>query len=104
MLYKSRITPGGFARVTWGENDEYEVHATVSDFDAGVNWVRPEDCYPPEGGEVEIIKVLHNGVPMDVDKFLEMLSKEEQAWLDKDLFDAVDRTPYYDDCGGDLDD
>ena len=101
---RGTVTPGGPATVNWGEDDEYEVHAEVGEHDAGVTWALPENCYPPEGGEVEITEVRKNGVPVDKDAFWEALPQEEQARLERALFEAVKRTPDYDDCGGDMDD
>lgn len=97
-------TPGGNSKVTWGEDGEYEIEAEVSDYDPGRAWGRPENCYPPEGGEVEITSVKKHGVVVDTDEFWKGLSEAEQTRLDRALFNAVDRTPDFDDCGGDFED
>lgn len=48
----------------WFEREdetEVEVIYTITDYDPGVSWGPPENCYPPEGGEVEIIRVMKDG-------------------------------------------
>ena len=92
------------SQVTWGEDGEYTVEAYVSPYDPGRTWGPPENCYPPEGGEVEITSVKKGDQEIDADKFWESLSAEDQTKLDEALFNAVDRTPDCDDCGGDFED
>lgn len=38
---------------------EYEVHAEVSPYDPGRTYGPPEDCYPPEGNDVEVKEVYY---------------------------------------------
>lgn len=42
------------------DGTEVTVEYTISDYDPGVCSGPPEDCYPPEGGEVEIVKVFND--------------------------------------------
>lgn len=37
---------------------EYEIEYTISDYDPGRTSGPPEKCYPPEGGEVEILEIV----------------------------------------------
>jgi len=39
----------------------YEIECDVTPYDPGRTWGDPEKCYPPEGGEVEIVSVKLNG-------------------------------------------
>ena len=40
---------------------EVEVEFEATDYDPGVCSGPPENCYPPEGGDVEITSVTYNG-------------------------------------------
>ena len=44
-----------------------ELTFTISPYDPGVRSGPPEDCYPPEGGEVEILSVLRDGKEFELD-------------------------------------
>ncbi len=47
---------------------ELRVEATVSDCDTGRTYGPPEDCYPPEGGEVEdLVAYGPDGLEFDLD-------------------------------------
>lgn len=39
----------------------YEIECDVTPYDPGRTWGDPEKCYPPEGGECEIVSVKLNG-------------------------------------------
>ena len=43
-----------------------EVKFNATPFDPGVTYGPPENCYPPEGGEVEILSVLYNDKPLEL--------------------------------------
>lgn len=42
---------------------ELEITGTVSQYIPAVTHLAPENCYPSEGGEVEILSILHHGQP-----------------------------------------
>lgn len=42
---------------------EVTVEYSITPYDPGVSWGPPESCYPPEGGEVEIVKVFSDDEP-----------------------------------------
>jgi len=54
----------------FGEDNKLEITASVGPYDPGRSHGPPEDCYPPEGGEVEItlcelVAPNGTGVPFD---------------------------------------
>ena len=77
-----------FERVTDETADEVEVFYTISDFDPGVSSGPAESCYPAEGGEVEITKVLLNG------KEIDWTSEEDEEWSNK-IFNEHDFSDDY---------
>ena len=50
------------------DDDEFdiEVEYTVSRFDPGRTYGLPEDCYPPEGGEIEDFHATQDGKPIEL--------------------------------------
>jgi hypothetical protein len=63
---------------------EWEVELTVSAYHPGVTTGLPENCYPPEGGElesVELINILYDqgykDFPQEVQSILWKLHKDE---------------------------
>jgi hypothetical protein len=63
---------------------EWEVELTISDYDPGVISGLPENCYPPEGGELEGIKLInimydqgYKDFPQEIQKILWELHKDE---------------------------
>lgn len=46
------------------DGTEVTIEYTISDYDAGVSSGPAEICYPPEGGEVEIIKAFTDAGPV----------------------------------------
>lgn len=53
------------------------VHYTITDYDPGVTYGPAENCYPPEGGEVDIVKVMCNNIP------IEYTSDEAEKWCEE---------------------
>lgn len=73
---------------TYRETEDGEVELTVTytitAYDSGVSWGPPERCYPPEGGEVEIVSVT------DEDgNTIEPTEAELKAW-DTDIYEQHD--------------
>ena len=59
------------------DETEVTVEYTISAFDPGCTYGPAENCYPPEGGEVEIISV------KDLDgKPVQWTDDEAEAWAD----------------------
>jgi hypothetical protein len=59
---------------------DIEVRYRVEPYDPGQSFGPPEDCYPAEGGGVELLAVTHNGLPF------ELTEAEEDAltlWLEE---------------------
>ncbi|PSJ60793.1 hypothetical protein [Pseudaminobacter soli (ex Li et al. 2025)] len=46
------------------DETEVSVEYTISAYDPGNTYGPAESCYPPEGGEVEIIKVFNDAGPV----------------------------------------
>lgn len=82
-----------FERVTDDDAVEVEVFYTISDYDPGVLSGPPEDCYPPEGGEVEIQRVMLDG------KEIQITDDEAEKWADQ-----IAQTHDFDDYYGGYDD
>ena len=53
-----------------GEEVELKISAHISPYDPGRTYGSPEKCYPPEGGECEIISITSNKVEWE-DKLTE---------------------------------
>lgn len=69
------------------------VEYTISPFDPGNTYGPAENCYPPEGGEVEIIKVFNDAGPVN------STDAEDEKWCawiaenhdhDGDFYDDYD--------------
>lgn len=75
---------------TFERDDETEVTVeySITPYDPGRTSGPPEICYPPEGGEVEIVKVFS-----DTDTDIKITDAEEKAWIHK-IFEDHD----FDDC------
>lgn len=90
-----------------------EVTATREPYDPGVTNAAPENCYPPEGGEVEILTVKVDGkeVPesewsvwVSPDNLIDKAGEQEcphEPDYDEDRDDDREREPY--DASGDVD-
>jgi hypothetical protein len=63
---------------TWFKREDHEVEVfyNITPYDPGVSWGPAEHCYPAEGGEVEILRVLLDG------KEVEWTTEEDNAWAD----------------------
>jgi hypothetical protein len=59
------------------DETEVTVEYTISDYDPGVSSGPPEICYPPEGGEVEIIRVND-----EAGNDIKWTDDEDQKWVD----------------------
>lgn len=72
--------------MTFERDDETEVTVeySISDYDSGVSSGPAELCYPPEGGEVEIVKVFS-----DTDPDIKITDAEEAKWSQKIFEDHV---------------
>jgi hypothetical protein len=67
---------------------EVTVEYTITPYDPGNTYGPAENCYPPEGGEVEIVKVFS-----DTDPDIKWTNDEDQKWSQK-IFEDHD----FDDC------
>lgn len=61
---------------TWLEI-EIEVEFDATSYDPGVTSGPPENCYPPEGGEVEIQAITYNSKPIELSDADEKKIQEE---------------------------
>lgn len=53
--------------LTRGDDEiELTVEYSLAPYDPGVSWGPPEDCYPPEGGDVEDMAITLDGDPFEV--------------------------------------
>jgi hypothetical protein len=59
------------------DETEVTIEYTISPYDPGVSSGPAELCYPPEGGEVEIIKATVDG------KEVSLTDEEGQVWATK---------------------
>lgn len=57
----------------------YEIECYLTPYDPGRTYGPPEKCYPPEGGECEILSVKLNGVEV----------KDWEKSIDKDMEEAI---------------
>lgn len=76
------------------DGTEVVVEYTISAFDPGVSYGPAENCYPPEGGEVEIVSVKDlDGKPVTVS------DDEAEAWADwiAQNHDFSEEPEYYED-------
>lgn len=64
---------------------EYEVSASVSKYVPAKISGPPENCYPAEGGEVEIDSITLNGKDVDLEDF----SPKEIEKMEEQLFEAA---------------
>lgn len=72
-----------------GEELEINVEFDATPFDPGNTYGLPENCYPAEGGEIEITAVFLNGVAIDpplTDKEADKIAD----WLSENLDDDDD--------------
>jgi hypothetical protein len=77
--------------MTFERDDETEVTVeyTISAYDPGVSSGPAESCYPPEGGEVEIIKVFSDSGDV------KWTDEEDADWSQR-IFEHHDFDDYYD--------
>jgi hypothetical protein len=75
---------------TFERDDETEVTVeySISAYDSGNTYGPAENCYPPEGGEVEIVKVFS-----DTNPDIKWTDAEEQKWSQK-IFEDHDFDDY----------
>ena len=61
---------------------DLEVAVDVTPYDPGRTWGPPESCYPPEGGEVEVLSVelIPDGSPTGRGLLIDKLLDALQAW------------------------
>lgn len=59
-----------------GEDAEVEVTGTISPFVRGRTQGLPENCYPDEGGDVEVEKVTLDGKPFELSDAQEEAAKD----------------------------
>lgn len=69
-----------------GEEVELEIEGSVSAIILGKYHGPPEDCYPDEGGDVEILKVTRNGIDITD----EALTSAEQEEVETKLREAAE--------------
>ena len=55
-----------------------EIDYITSPYDPGRTYGPPEDCYPPEGGEIEEIDITCNGKPFEL---TDAEMRELETWL-----------------------
>jgi hypothetical protein len=82
--------PGGEVEIDfYVERDEEEIELQikghVSAYDPGKTYGPPDRCYPPEGGEVEVHSVLHNG-----ESWEGVLTREEESDIEEAMSQAND--------------
>ena len=77
---------------TFEREDETEVTVeySISPYDSGNTYGHAENCYPPEGGEVEIVKVFS-----DTDTDIKWTDEEDAKWSQK-IFEDHDFDDYDD--------
>lgn len=63
-----RKATSGWMVWTCKDETEVEVTYTISAYDPGRIFGPPELCYPPEGGEVEILSVKRDGQEIELDE------------------------------------
>jgi hypothetical protein len=73
-----------------GNETIYTIECSLTPYDPGKTSGPPEDCYPPEGGECEILKVSLDGREI---KDWETLKLDEEAIAEK----AWEKAPSRDD-------
>lgn len=71
---------------------EVTVEYTISNYDPGVSSGPAESCYPPEGGEVEIIRVFDdtgniNATDLEHDKWSTWIAENHVFEDEQDYFD-----------------
>lgn len=66
------------------DGTEVTIEYSITDYDPGVSSGPAELCYPPEGGEVEIVKVFNEANP-DI-----KITDEEVAKWSKTIFEDHD--------------
>lgn len=76
------------------DETEVTVEYTISDYDPGVLSGPPENCYPPEGGEVEIIRVFTDAGDVtftddEAEKWSDWIAQNHD--FDDDYDDYLDR-------------
>lgn len=72
------------------DETEVTVEYSITPYDSGNTYGPAENCYPPEGGEVEIVKVFS-----DTDPDIKHTDAEEQKWSQK-IFEDHDFDDYDD--------
>jgi hypothetical protein len=72
------------------DGTEITVEYSITPYDSGVSSGPAEICYPPEGGEVEILKAFTDAGPID------LTDDEERVWP-QDIFENHDFSDDYDD-------
>ncbi|AII27765.1 hypothetical protein B9J07_12870 [Sinorhizobium sp. LM21] len=70
---------------------EVTVEYSITPYDPGVSYGPAESCYPPEGGEVEIVKVFSDDAPD-----LAWTDKEDDDWCAR-IAETHDHSDYADD-------
>lgn len=77
-------------RYTLVRDDEtfvLDVEYEVAPYDPGVSWGPPEDCYPPEGGEITDLDIYHG------DERFEVTDKEREA-IEQHIYETHDYSDY----------
>lgn len=70
--------------LTRGDDEiELEVEYSVSPYDPGCTYGPPENCYPPEGGEVEELSAFRDGKPFP-------LTDAEREQIERHIYETHD--------------
>jgi len=75
------------------DETEVTVEYSITPYDPGNTYGPAENCYPPEGGEVEIVKVFS-----DADPDVKITDDEDTKWC-REIFERHDFSDDY--CGYD---
>lgn len=77
------------------DETEVTVEYSITPYDSGNTYGPAENCYPPEGGEVEIVKVFS-----DTDTDIKITDAEDEKWR-QSILERHDFDDGYDGCDDD---
>jgi hypothetical protein len=86
------------------DHGDHEIHLTytITPYDPGCTYGPPENCYPPEGGEVEIISASEGGMPRELSPHEDQMARDaifqDHEWDDGQPDEAAEWRGYDADC------